>query len=523
MGIILGYARVSTEDQAYKVGLSNQVERLLNAGCDRVYSDIGSRADDNREGLAKVIREVEKGEVDEIRIVALSRLTSSPTTLERLSKLVQTYKVPLTGLDENIDLSSVDGEFTALLQTAFAKREVGTIRLRSQRGHQSRRNHSRPNANVPGGYVVRDHKYWIDTRPIPEILGEDVDYSLFEGMNVGEYASECLKILSNQGSINQAVMAINRRFDLARFRPEKRKLDGDNTRTFVIENLDDLAQIREKAKVRRGLFYWAPDSLARWFRNPVLRGHTHYNTRYLVGTDSAGRRKYGGNKPISEWDIHYNTHPDQILLTDGEYQELENRIAHNAKTWAFHLVRDKNKRKPLSGLVRCGKCEGRMHSVGTKNRNGVYLGYYQCRNYAIGTCDQKKTIRSDRLEKAVIEALTQKAEQIIDSPDDLVKLPDSAELLELREQLKGLNALGNNPAIIQARQDLNIQIRNLESFEAKQNEISSTRRKEGIEVLKTVGFWESIEDPEEKGHMFQWLLDCAVVEEGEVVDVKLSF
>ncbi|MEM9213941.1 MAG: recombinase family protein [Cyanobacteria bacterium P01_F01_bin.150] len=528
MGIILGYARVSTEDQAYKVALSNQVERLLNSGCDRVYSDIGSRADDNREGLANVIRDIESGVAEEIRIVALSRLTSSPTTLERLSKIVRDYKVPLTGLDETIDLSSVDGEFTAILQTAFAKREVGTIRLRSARGHQSKKNHSRPNASVPGGYVVVDRKYCLDTRLITEIMPEGTDCSLFGGMTVSEYARQCIEILIDEGSIAKAVKTINVKYDLFRFEGKKRKELKANT--FVIESVEDLEKLKVKRFAKRKLFFWTHDNMSRWFRAPVLRGHTPYNTRYLKGTDSAGRKIYGASKPISEWEIHYNTHPDQILLTELEYQQLENRISHNAKIWAFHLLKQPENRYPLSGLLRCAKCGHGMKGCGTKKlKDGSTRRYYQCKGYTKGVCDAKKTAKAGEIQKSIIEFLKNEAHVMFEMPD-AVQLKESSEIIELKKQLDGIEKLGCNPALSQAIADLKNQIRNLQILEKQSITLSKQKRTEQLELLEYVQSiepWEALEpqDSFKKDDLiriFQWLIDYVEIEDGKIKEIKLN-
>jgi DNA invertase Pin-like site-specific DNA recombinase len=49
-GMLVGYARVSTEDQ----NLDLQRDALTHAGCERIFTDVASGAKDERTGLAHV-------------------------------------------------------------------------------------------------------------------------------------------------------------------------------------------------------------------------------------------------------------------------------------------------------------------------------------------------------------------------------------------------------------------------------------------------------------------------------------
>lgn len=122
--LTLGLARVSTEEQAYQSALYHQIQRLREYGCDRIYADIGSRADDTREGTANAIRDIGAGIVKELVVTRLDRLTSSPELYERLVRLLREQKVSLAGTDEEIDIRSEDGEFSAGIRIYIAKREV---------------------------------------------------------------------------------------------------------------------------------------------------------------------------------------------------------------------------------------------------------------------------------------------------------------------------------------------------------------------------------------------------------------
>jgi DNA invertase Pin-like site-specific DNA recombinase len=50
-GMLVGYARVSTEDQ----NLDLQKDALQKAGCEKLFTDVASGARDERPGLAEAI------------------------------------------------------------------------------------------------------------------------------------------------------------------------------------------------------------------------------------------------------------------------------------------------------------------------------------------------------------------------------------------------------------------------------------------------------------------------------------
>lgn len=59
--LTIGYARVSTQEQAYLTALDHQVFRLLAAGASKVYADVASRTKDDRYSLLEIMRLVEAG------------------------------------------------------------------------------------------------------------------------------------------------------------------------------------------------------------------------------------------------------------------------------------------------------------------------------------------------------------------------------------------------------------------------------------------------------------------------------
>ena len=97
MSHILGYARVSTDDQ----DLAGQRKRLTSAGAFRVFEDVISGKTFDRPGLTGLLDHIRPG--DTIAVVRLDRLGRS---LRELLEVVETLKkrgIALLSLEEKID------------------------------------------------------------------------------------------------------------------------------------------------------------------------------------------------------------------------------------------------------------------------------------------------------------------------------------------------------------------------------------------------------------------------------------
>jgi DNA invertase Pin-like site-specific DNA recombinase len=519
--IIAGLARVSTEDQAYQVALSNQIQRLRNSGCDRVYSDIASRADDCREALLQLIADIEAGEIIEVRVTRLDRLTASPALFERVVKLMRDRGIPLTGLDESINILDEDGEFFAGLGVHIAKREIQTIRKRSQKGHESRRKNERANVSLPWGYTAADRHYRLDNTPFLCLLCDRVDDREHTGATRADLARDCIALFFEGRSLTRAIALIHEKYGVQRFSHPQLSKEKSVATSFILNADDDFESMRSHRFSRRGVFQWSHKGLKNWLLSPVLRGHTPYNTRELLGLDSAGRRKYGKTLPQEQWDIRQDTHPDQALLTESQAQEIRRMLGYNAQTRGKWLVSAKDRRYPISGLLRCQACNAPMKSQSSKPRAGGWRNYYKCKNAIAGRCNQTKSIRNDRAELAIIEALTRAAERIDalrQTPELMLEPP---ELGELREQREGLRVLGNNPTIERAIAETDEQIKKIE-FNFKQATIAKTEKQDSaVEILRNPDFWQFCNE-DERMRLFQWLVDTVWALDGEIVAIDLE-
>lgn len=136
----IGYARLSTREQAEGIALEQQVRRLVDAGCDKVLTDLISGSVDRRPSLDKALGMLEDGQATELVITRLDRLTRSASYNCYLAEFFGRDDGPrLRALDDAVDTTSVMGRAAFRMIGVFAQAEVERIRERSSHGIRHRR------------------------------------------------------------------------------------------------------------------------------------------------------------------------------------------------------------------------------------------------------------------------------------------------------------------------------------------------------------------------------------------------
>ena len=111
MGEKIGYARVSTREQ----NLSSQEDALSKAGCIRIFTDKISGKEFNREGL-KACMDYLRAE-DTLVIYRLDRLGRSVKEMLDLCAQLESRRIKLVSLQDNLDTSTAVGRFTASVRS----------------------------------------------------------------------------------------------------------------------------------------------------------------------------------------------------------------------------------------------------------------------------------------------------------------------------------------------------------------------------------------------------------------------
>lgn len=126
--MIIGYARVSTEDQ----NLDLQTDALISAGCQEIYKEKISGSLKDRPELDRLRKEVTSG--DMVVVWKFDRLGRSVQNLVELTTEFKEKGVGFKSLTENVDTTTTMGQFMFHLFAAFAELERATIRERVNAG-----------------------------------------------------------------------------------------------------------------------------------------------------------------------------------------------------------------------------------------------------------------------------------------------------------------------------------------------------------------------------------------------------
>lgn len=133
MGMLIGYARVSTEAQ----GLEMQEDALRASGCEKVYSDVASGAKSGRPGLTEALCDLRSGDV--LIVWGLDRLGRSLSHLIEVVSELQNRGVGFRSLREDVDTETAGGKLVFHLFGALAEFERSLIRERTRAGLEAAR------------------------------------------------------------------------------------------------------------------------------------------------------------------------------------------------------------------------------------------------------------------------------------------------------------------------------------------------------------------------------------------------
>jgi DNA invertase Pin-like site-specific DNA recombinase len=139
--MIIGYARVSTGDQHTE----NQIEKLKQAGCTKIYRETASGGRWDRPELQKCLDHLRE---DDVLIVwKLDRLSRSLSDLLRILEKVDKAGASFKSLTESLDTTGACGKLMMHMLGAFNEFERSIIRERTKLGLER----ARANGRIGGG------------------------------------------------------------------------------------------------------------------------------------------------------------------------------------------------------------------------------------------------------------------------------------------------------------------------------------------------------------------------------------
>lgn len=125
---LIGYARVSTEDQA----THSQVDTLRAAGCHFIHEEHASGASRQRPELSRLLASIGRGDV--LVVVRLDRLARSVSHLLEVIEQLKTRGAHFRSLSDPVDTTSPQGMFTLQVLGAVAQLERALISERTKAG-----------------------------------------------------------------------------------------------------------------------------------------------------------------------------------------------------------------------------------------------------------------------------------------------------------------------------------------------------------------------------------------------------
>lgn len=141
--MLIGYARVSTEDQR----LDLQQDALERAGCEKIFVDRASGARSDRPGLERALDQLRKG--DTLVVWKLDRLGRTTLQLIGLLEHFAEKGIKLRSLQDGIDPSTPMGKAMLQIAAVFAEMERNLIRERTKAGLSAARARGRLGGRPP--------------------------------------------------------------------------------------------------------------------------------------------------------------------------------------------------------------------------------------------------------------------------------------------------------------------------------------------------------------------------------------
>lgn len=489
-----GYARVSSREQSQNSNaLEQQIERLKAAGASEILIDVESAwKGKQRPNLDKLMAMVRSHHIDEVVVTRLDRLSRQGLKSFQIFEEFLSAGVILRALDEPFDLTTAAGRAMAGQLVVFAQFHSDQKAESIIHGWEHLRERKIA-VNPPFGYCkVNDH--------------HELDHTLFlclidgqQEFSKADIARDIVNAFLERKTLRLALREINTRYGI---------------QTFAHNN--KAGEKKKGGRVAQGVFKFSPAGLRNWLLNPVLRGHLPYLRR-----DS------------DRLQIHYDTHPDHKLISDAEFREIESILAHNQQVRGYGSTALKY---PCSGLVFCAECRASCYSLSGANNyhKAKKLGippdlnyYFQCKNWALRSCNNKKVIRMEVVEAAVINALIQKAAQITAVAQTVTKPtiePESPEMQKLQSQLfqlQQVNAIAPNDAIKTAMAQIESQITQLRYSLSKSQEINTASHELLLWAFSDPELWMNASNDDKK-RVYRELVEAVVVQDAQVVEVRLK-
>lgn len=514
-GQTYAYGRVSSFDQAdTQQAAAQQRDCLIQAHPDRILFDIESGASTTRPAFQQLMAAIQQGLVATVIATRWDRLTRNLDDYKKLKQELQAAGVRLHLLHQgDADFETACGELNADMQVLLAIHERRMLQERIRKGNIYRRKRQVAWTRAPWGYIIINDQYQLDTRPLICHLSDRPDQYAALASAPDDSPHLCQR--SRADIAREALACL-----LAGQRPHHVLRDlytryGIAPKAFVpvaapalpVETTRPRHQKRTNLVLAAELLFWSSGrNLAAWAANPVLRGHTAYRK-----CDSQGRRK-----PATEWELHRDTHPDQCLLSEAEFQTLQQHQAAPAIPAPHRAIPPG--RFYLTGYVYCAACGYKMVL-----KNSPAHRYYGCRKSTTG-CGNRRCIRVERLDAAIAQHCCQRAAQLgaMPVPGPSAETPAVSTLRAQLAAIEQTLARYPNPILQRAQHELQQDLEQL-TTQASQTQLATLTAHQILShpAAADLSFWYTRSNAE-RAQLYAKLLHRITVQAGVVVRIELT-
>jgi site-specific DNA recombinase len=351
----------------------------------------------DRPSFKKLMYDIDQGMIHTLVCYKLDRVSRSVNDFSTLIDDLDKKDVDFISLKENFDTSSPMGRAMMMITSVFAQLERETIVERVRDNMIDRAKLGKWNGGpVPLGYTA-----------ISETIRENNKIKKASRLVIEENEASIVKFIFNKymelRSIRGTALELNRL--------------GYKTKKGASWNPNQVQRMLKNALYCVGdtyAFNYFNTSTEVQISNPEGMfdgnyGMMYYNRRRPNGTTST-------QLPMKDWILSVAEHKG--IIPGKEFATVQQLIQKNANVAPRT---GQSQSSPLSGLTRCGECGSSMsvyYSRKTNRGNGAIDGYYSYFNcikkVQQAQCDNR-SIRTDKLENAVVEYLG----YLLDNEDQL--------------------------------------------------------------------------------------------------------
>lgn len=374
---IVGYARLSTQEQASGQTLEQQIDKLKEAGAEEIFYDLASGSEGElkkRKQFLTMLEKAERGEIKKIICTRMDRFSRNTRFLLETITNLQNQEVELEFLQTPIPgLNTAAGILQFSMLSIVSQFETDMLSDRIKAGYEfKRKNNQAVTTSAPFGYKIVQSKYVLDK-----------DHFIFFDEKEGIY-----KYWDESCSID-LYNTILSRADIAREVIEiyMNKKSAQGTFNLLFQKYKILKN-KEKDSFNGA-------GLCNWLRNPVLRGNTPYWKPL-----KKGQKCYRSYVISSDYTVIRDTHPEEAIISREE-DEIVTAILNSNKKEHYGGVGNKSF---YAGLIYCGECGTKLNTRSSGKTMPYGLNprrYYFCRNSFCNENGRKKAIREDYLDSKV--------------------------------------------------------------------------------------------------------------------------